>query len=111
MKDAPHGPPGPEGITIMSRPLSEKELSVFSTPATGNGKYPWDEWTSGKAFAAKQGEDFAGKPESFRYVLRAQAAKRNLTVDIRTLESGEIAFRFAAKPAGAPATTDGKTAK
>jgi hypothetical protein len=83
-----------KGTTIMSRPLNDKELSIFDTPAKASGRYDWDKWTNGKAYAAKQGEDFAGKVESFRYVLRAQAVKRGMTVDIRNLESGEIAFRF-----------------
>jgi hypothetical protein len=91
----------------MSRPLSEKELAIFDTAAKSSSRYDWDLWTDGKAYAAKQGEDFKGKPESFRYVLRAQAQKRGMTVDIRTLDNGEIAFRFV-KPAE---KTDEKTAK
>jgi hypothetical protein len=87
----------------MSRPLNQNELTIFDTPAKGGSKYPWDLWTNGQAFAEKP----AGKPESFRYLLRAQATKRGLTVEIRDLpDSGEIAFRFAkAEPetADAPA--------
>lgn len=78
----------------MSRQMSKNELSVFDTPQSSQGKYPWATWTDGNAYAVKAGEDFNGKPESFRYLLRAHATKLNMTVDIRALADGEIAFRF-----------------
>ena len=78
----------------MSHQMTEAEMKIFDTPQTSASRYPWDEWTSGKGFIIEKGKDFNGKPESMRYVLRAQATKRNLSVDIRTLDDGKIAFRF-----------------
>ncbi len=78
----------------MSHQMTEAEMKIFDTPQTSASRYPWDEWTSGKGFMIEKGKDFNGKPESMRYVLRAQATKRGLTVDIRTMDDGKIAFRF-----------------
>ena len=80
------------------RELSESERHLFDTPQSSQGRYNWALWTNGHFFAAKAGEDFTSKVASFTYLLRAQAQRRNLHVEIRTLESGEIGFRFT-KPA------------
>lgn len=76
------------------RELSANEMDVFNSPQSSQGRYNWALWTNGHAYAAKPGEDFTSKPASFTYLLRAQATKRNLHVEIRTLESGEIVFQF-----------------
>lgn len=87
------------------RELSKTETSIFDTPQVSHGKYDWATWTNGHAFAAKQGEDFAGKVASFKYLLKSHASKLGVTVDIRELSEDEVAFRFG-KPAEEPATEE-----
>ena len=78
----------------MSHQMTEDELKIFDAPQTSASRYPWDEWTSGKGFIIEKGKDFPGQVASMKYVLRAQATKRNLSVDVRNLDDGKIAFRF-----------------
>ncbi len=102
----------------MARKATASELTSFTASQAGsNGRYPWSEWTTvgdngtGDVFIVKAGEDYKGKPESFRYVLRAQATKRQLTVKVQNLDDGEMAFQFSAKPEQVTETEPAKSTK
>ena len=56
-------------------------------------KYNWDELTDGSIWKAQQGEDFDTKTDSFRTLLRYQARRRGIPVEIHS--RGQIVwFRF-----------------
>lgn len=80
---------------MVRKVTDKKQLDAFenSTPGT-QGKYPWAEWTDGDTYVAAKDSEYKGKPESFRYLLRARATKLGMTVKVQTLENDEIMFRF-----------------
>jgi hypothetical protein len=45
--------------------------------------YPWDEWFDGSVWELTPGEDFKGKPATFRASAVAQAARRDGKVRTR----------------------------
>lgn len=64
-----------------------------------NHAYPWGEWTDGTTWRAFAGQDFLGKPESFRATLYRVASKRDLSVntEIERDDSGNgvaVVFEF-----------------
>jgi hypothetical protein len=48
-------------------------------------RYPWDEWLDGSVWELVRGEDFKGKPATFRSMAIDQAKKRNGKVRTRLL--------------------------
>lgn len=56
-------------------------------------KYPWKEWTNGKAYRASKGEDFDVEPESFASSLRKRASRKGLRVQVRVLDKS-VEFQF-----------------
>ena len=63
----------------------------------GDGKYrryPWNEWTDGKARVATQGEDFTVRLESFRTSLHIEARNRGLKCKTSKVAHNQIAFQF-----------------
>jgi hypothetical protein len=47
--------------------------------------YPWDEWFDGSVWELVPGEDFKGRPTTFRSSAMAQAARREGNVRIRKI--------------------------
>jgi hypothetical protein len=47
--------------------------------------YPWDDWFDGSVWELTPGEDFKGRPTTFRSSAIAQAARRNGTVRTRKI--------------------------
>ena len=47
--------------------------------------YPWDEWFDGSVWELTPGEDFKGKPSTFRASAIAQAARRDGKVRTRKI--------------------------
>jgi hypothetical protein len=50
-------------------------------------RYPWDEWLDGSVWELVLGEDFNGKPATFRSVAIVQAKKRHGRVKTRLLRA------------------------
>jgi hypothetical protein len=50
-------------------------------------KYPWDEWLDGSVWELAPGDDFQGKPATFRSVAIGQAKKRGGKVKTRLIRS------------------------
>lgn len=48
--------------------------------------YPWDEWLDGDVWELVPGEDFKGKPATFRASAVAQAARRDGKVRTQRIE-------------------------
>jgi hypothetical protein len=48
-------------------------------------RYPWDEWLDGSVWELAPGEDFKGKPATFRSVAIGQAKKRGGKVRTRLI--------------------------
>jgi hypothetical protein len=65
--------------------------------STRDSKYPWDEWADGSIWKVKTGKDFTCKPTGFRKALQAQAAKREMQVQVRNEKDG-LVFQFWTKP-------------
>lgn len=59
--------------------------------------YPWQEWTDGKVWRAKEGEDFSCSPASFQTALHLRARQQGLTVTTGSPEQGIIEFQFSPK--------------
>ena len=79
---------------MVRKVTDQKKLAAFENSSAGTqGKYPWAEWTDGGTYVAAKDSEYKGKPESFRYLLRARATNE-MTVKIQTLDNGEIMFRF-----------------
>lgn len=51
-------------------------------------KYPYDEWLDGKIYQLDAGADFEGKVTAFSTSIRQAAGRRNLKVNLVTLENG-----------------------
>jgi hypothetical protein len=47
--------------------------------------YPWDEWFDGSVWELTPGEDFKGRPATFRSSAVAQSVRRNGTVRTRRI--------------------------
>lgn len=67
-----------------------KELS-FGLDRTGNTKYPWDQWTNGKAWLLVRGEDFTCGVESLRSAIHQYATRHDLSVVTRKPSPADIA--------------------
>lgn len=67
--------------------------------STRKSKYPWSEWTDGKARKATKGQDFDGTAISFRQALYAHANNSDpkLTVETQIVNDNEVLFKFTAK--------------
>jgi len=50
-------------------------------------KYPWDEWLDGSVWEFIVGEDFNGRPETFRSMAKTHAKKRGGRVRSRMLRT------------------------
>lgn len=65
--------------------------------------YPWDSWTDGNIWQAKEKEDFVSSLKTFVQGLYAYAARHGVKVEVRTAPTdGIVAFRFV--PAGEAAS-------
>jgi hypothetical protein len=72
--------------------------------STRDSKYPWDEWADGSIWKVKTGKDFTCKPTGFRKALQAQAAKREMQVQVRNEKDG-LVFQFYLEGWAAPMPT------
>lgn len=59
-------------------------------------RYPWDQWFDGQVRKAVRGVDFEPSANSFRYTIRAAAARHGL--NIRTKVRGDSVIFQATKP-------------
>jgi hypothetical protein len=53
--------------------------------APAQSQYPWDEWFNGSVWELVPGEDFKGRPATFRSSAVAQAARRDGKVRTRKI--------------------------
>jgi hypothetical protein len=67
-----------------------KELS-FELDTSGRAKYPWDQWTNGKAWLLVRGEDFTCSIPSMRSAIHQYARRNNLTVVTTIPAPAEVA--------------------
>ena len=74
----------------MARPIPR--LSP-ENPGGRPPEYPWEEWTDGRPWEARQGEDFTVSPASFRKALARHAGRHGLQVHTRTIPGG-VQFQF-----------------
>jgi hypothetical protein len=63
--------------------VARKVKEFPDAPVQSN--YPWDEWFDGSVWELMPGEDFKGRPVTFRSSAIAQATRRNGTVRIRKI--------------------------
>jgi hypothetical protein len=61
--------------------------------------YPWDKWTDGAVWRAKQDEDFTCSPASFQTALHLRARQEGMSVATGSPEEGIIEFQFSKKDA------------
>jgi hypothetical protein len=59
-------------------------IDVFPD-APSQSVYPWDEWFDGSVWELTPGEDFVGRPATFRASAVAQAKRRDGKIRTRTL--------------------------
>jgi hypothetical protein len=71
--------------------------------------YPWQDWTDGTVWSAKEGEDFTCNPASFQTALHLRARQQGLIVSTGSPEPGIIEFQFLPKTeeASKESETDG----
>lgn len=65
-----------------------QRTDVFPDAAPQN-LYPWDEWLDGSVWELTPGEDFKGKPATFRASALAQAARRDGKVRTRKVANAD----------------------
>jgi hypothetical protein len=70
---------GDQGEIAVAQRLDE----FPDAPVQSN--YPWDEWFDGSVWQLTPGEDFKGKPATFRASAVAQAARRDGKVRTRKI--------------------------
>ena len=71
------------------------------------GKYPWKEWTDGKARQATQGTDFFITVKGFHSILYNVARRLNLDVQA-AIQGTSVSFQFSKKK---PAKAEPKKTK
>lgn len=59
--------------------------------------YPWEKWTDGSVWRAKQGEDFTCNPASFQTALHLRARQEGKSVVTGSPEEGIVEFQFSTK--------------
>lgn len=62
-----------------------RKVDVFPA-APDSSRYPWDEWLDGDVWELVHGEDFKGRPNTFRSNARNQAKRRNGKIRARILK-------------------------
>jgi hypothetical protein len=62
--------------------------------------YPWEQWTDGTTWRAKQGEDFTVTPASFQTALHQRARLEGMYVETGSPEKGIVEFKFSKEPPG-----------
>lgn len=62
--------------------------------APSQNVYPWDEWFDGSVWELIPGEDFKGKPATFRASAVAQAARRDGKVRTRKVSNADGEYRL-----------------
>jgi hypothetical protein len=65
-----------------------ERIDVFPDAPTQN-LYPWDEWFDGSVWELTPGQDFKGKPATFRASAVAQAARRDGKVRTRKVANAD----------------------
>lgn len=89
--------------TVVTETLNE-------TPAP-RGKYPWHEWTDGRTWQAKQGEDFQCSQSGFLAQIHQRAKNHGMRA-VTTSKGNVVRFRFVLKtesaspPSGPEAEAD-----
>lgn len=58
------------------------------------GKYPWDEWSDGRPWRIRQGQDFDVSISAMRSVLYQRAARFDLSVKVSKTADCELTFQF-----------------
>jgi hypothetical protein len=66
-------------VIVMATVIKNTE-SVEWASMTSKARFPWAEWTDGKAREVVQGVDFQSPPGSFTAQLRTRAKDNNLKV-------------------------------
>lgn len=56
-------------------------------------RYPWQEWTNGKVWAASQGKDFDCDTVSFQAAVRTHAYRHKLKATTR-IQGDTVVFQF-----------------
>jgi hypothetical protein len=56
-------------------------------------KYPWSEWTDGRVWILKQGEDFDVSPLAMRSLIYTRATKNGMSATTR-VRGEELRFQF-----------------
>lgn len=57
--------------------------------------YPWDEWTDGRAWRIRRGEDFKVSAASMATMVRLRAKADGMTATCRIVDDGEaVEFQF-----------------
>jgi hypothetical protein len=56
--------------------------------------YPWEKWTDGSTWRAKQGEDFTTSIQNFQTALHIRARKEKKKVTTGAPEPGVVEFKF-----------------
>lgn len=59
-------------------------------------KYDWNNWTNGRVWELKKGEDFHNNPTSFRTLIYNVAVRRNMIVST-SVDGDSIYLQFATK--------------
>jgi hypothetical protein len=62
--------------------------------APSQSVYPWEEWFDGSVWELIPGEDFRGKPATFRASAVAQAARRDGNVRTRKVSNADGEYRL-----------------
>jgi len=71
-------------------------MSKKSLPPHGNSVFPWERWTDLRPHIARKGQNFVGKPETFRRALFMHAKRNDLTVETR-VKGDTVHFCFTRK--------------
>lgn len=80
---------------------------TISDIAPRGARYPWEQWTNGKAWRATQGADFQCSVEGFAAVIYSHARRRGLRVTVSVLVDGCVDFQFS-KPIPERSRKNGK---
>jgi hypothetical protein len=82
------------GVSLGASSNASEERTVATKTddfpqAPSQNVYPWDEWLDGGVWELVPGEDFKGKPATFRASAVAQAARRDGKVRTQKIRSDD----------------------